>query len=321
MVNKKVDRASSIVTLTVNPALDVSSHVYSVSPDRKLRCSTPVYEPGGGGINVSRAIQHLGGASLAVWTCGGLVGKFLESLLDDEQVEHLPVAITGMTRQNFVVKEESSDRQYRFCHPGPTLLDVEQSRIAQAISGLASVPQYLVISGGPCPGMSTEFWSNLIDQVATECRIVVDSSGFSLGDSLDRPLFLYKSNIGELSQSVGHEITSDAELIAAAREMVHQGLARFVLTSLGSGGALLVSADEHFRLNAPTVPIISRVGAGDSMTAGLVWALGQGEPIDRSFMWGIAAGTAAVMTPGTQLCRRVDVDGLFEQLLKDSTAG
>ncbi len=126
MTMDRLRKSAAIVTLTLNPALDVSSRVASVTPDEKLRCSEPAYEPGGGGINVARAIHQLGGTAVALWTRGGGVGHFLEELLNEERVENYPVPIKGTTRENFVVTDESNERQYRFCHPGPALTESEQ---------------------------------------------------------------------------------------------------------------------------------------------------------------------------------------------------
>ncbi len=304
----------AIVTVTVNPALDTSSHVASVAPDHKLRCSVPIYEPGGGGINVARAIHQLGGKTMALWTCGGAIGHFLGNLIKQSKVTNRPVLIEGMTRENLVVTDESNGRQYRFCHPGPTLSTFEEAKLIDLVKNLDPAPAYLVISGGPSPGLSADFYTRLINATSDDCRVILDTSGLAISSFDKRPMYLYKSNIGELGLFLGRTLQSDADVVESARSLIVAGVTEYVVTSLGAGGALLVSENKVIQIKAPTVPIVSRVGAGDSMTAGMVLALSRKESIDDAFMWGVAAGTAAVMTPGTQLCHRSQTEELFARL-------
>ncbi len=314
MLNASSQLSSPIATLTINPALDASSRVASVCPDRKLRCSEPAYEPGGGGINVARAIHSLGGTAHAIWTSGGVVGQLVAQLLERECVANHPVIIQEMTRENLTVTDDSNGCQYRFCHPGPTLTATEEGNLIDKIGAIDPFPDDFVISGGPTPGLPGSFWPRLFNVIPTTTRITVDTSGLRLGTESNRPVYLYKSNLGELGRLVDRQITSDASIIDATRGLISEGLAENVVTSLGAGGVMLVSATESHSVSAPTVPIVSRVGAGDSMTAGLVLALSQGNSIEQSLLYGVAAGTAAVMTAGSQLCGRADTEELFERL-------
>lgn len=303
-----------IITLTMNPTIDESTSAARVIPEEKIRCTDPRYEPGGGGINVARAVQHLGGAATAVWTSGGANGRFLGELLDAEGVDHVPIPIEQMTRTNLIVYEESSTQQYRFGMPGPELTSEESERCLQFMEKLDPAPDYLVLSGSLPPGVDDEFYARLVERFSSKSRIIIDTSGQALQATLEVGVFLVKPNLRELGQLFGQEIEGDAEIEAAARQLVDQQKAEVVVTSLGSGGASVLTADVHKHFRSPTVPIRSKVGAGDSMVGGIVTGLAAGWSIDEAVRYGVAAGAAAVMTPGTELCRKDDTDRLYPRV-------
>ena len=140
-----------ILTLTVNPAVDKSTSIDRVMPEHKLRCRNPDYEPGGGGINVSRAIKKLGGTSVAFCTAGGLNGGLLESLLQKEEISHHPIPIREWTRESLAVFEESTGLQYRFGMEGPTLREDEWELCLDMVLKAHPRPDYIVGSGALPP--------------------------------------------------------------------------------------------------------------------------------------------------------------------------
>lgn len=304
----------TIVTLTLNPAVDSSCSVDRVVAEHKLRCSQPEFHPGGGGLNVARVIGELGGQARALWTSGGPMGQLLGELLDREGVDHQPIPITGHTRENLTVYEKTSTQQYRFGMPGPNMSPEEAERCIAAISEINPPPDYLVLSGSLPPGCDPGIYARTARQVPATCRVIVDTSGRALKESLSARPFLIKPNLRELGQLIEKEIASDAEIEGAARRLIDSGAVQAVVTSLGSGGAVLTTAEHMEHMRSPTVPIRSKVGAGDSMVAAIVHRLAQGRPIDDAVRFGVAAGAAAVMTPGTELCRRVDVERLYRQM-------
>lgn len=156
----------SIVTLTLNPSLDISSSVDAVVPEHKLRCKEPLYEPGGGGLNVSRAIFKLGGQSLACYLAGGHTGTMLQGLLDSEALSHQPIAIAGRTRESFSIYEESSTQQYRFNMPGPTISEVECQQMLDTLASISPAPAYWVVSGSLPPGVPPTIFHPLGDLAA-----------------------------------------------------------------------------------------------------------------------------------------------------------
>ncbi len=141
-----------IVTLTLNPAVDKISSIPHVEAERKLRCEPPRYDPGGGGLNVARAIQRLGGQATAYWTCGGLMGQLLAERLDAENVLHRPIPIQAMTRENLIVLEQSTGLQFRFGMPGARLTPDKVERCLRTLHQLDRAPDFLVLSGSLAPG-------------------------------------------------------------------------------------------------------------------------------------------------------------------------
>ena len=305
-----------ILTLTVNPAVDKSTSIDRVMPEHKLRCRNPDYEPGGGGINVSRAIKKLGGTSVAFYTAGGLNGRLLESLLQKEEISHHPIPIREWTRESLAVFEESTGLQYRFGMEGPTLREDEWELCLDMVLKAHPRPDYIVGSGALPPGVPDDFYARLA-RVGQNlgARVIIDTSGDPLRLALEGGVFMIKPNIRELNMLVGHELEDEAEQEAIAMEMVKGGQSEVVVVSLGAAGVMVATADGFKRFRAPVVPIRSKVGAGDSMVAGITLRLALGNSIDDSMRYGVAAGAAAVMSPGTELCNLNDTEQLFLKVM------
>ena len=305
-----------IVTITLNPAIDKSSSVAHVVPERKLYCKPPRFEPGGGGVNVSRAIQKLGGKSLLLYPAGGLTGKRLQELLDEEGLDHRPFPIVGMIRESLVILEESTGRQYRFGMPGPKLKKNEWEPFLQKLAVIDPPPDYMVASGSLPPGAPPDFYAQ-VARIGKKkgTKTIVDVSGIALKAALEEGVFLIKPNVREFRELVGEDIKEESQIKAEAQKMVKNGRCEVLVISLGAAGALAVSEDFVEHILPPTVPIVSKVGAGDSMVAGIALSLARGNPLRESLLFGVAAGSAAVMTPGTELCRREDAERLYESMI------
>lgn len=306
----------NIVTITINPALDKFTNINHVVPNDKLRCNSPKYQAGGGGINVSRAIQQLGGSSLAIFPAGGYHGEILKSKLDEINLEYQTIQLQGEIRENMTVFEDSADQAFRFIMPGPTLTEDEWGISLNILKNLEPKPDFLVASGSLPKGVPDDYYRQ-IAQIAKdlECRLIVDTSGEPLRLAAETGVYLLKPNMRELGNLVGHKIESEEDEIEAARFLINSGEAEIVVVSLGAGGALLVTNEIIEHLRSPTVPIRSKLGAGDSMVAGIVLSLAQGKSVRESTLYGIAAGAATVMTHGTQLCTKKDTDMLYERLM------
>ncbi len=307
-----------LITLTLNPCLDLVCHVDRVEPDRKLRTNTPAYEPGGGGINVSRAVKRLDGKTRSIYLAGGTVGDMLETYLDEEQVDAQRVGISGQSRINANIFENDSDRLYRFTMPGPPWDQSAGSRCVEAVRQATGDAEYLVVSGSLPRRMPDSAWRDILDAASqSNIRTIIDTSGSALEQALDHGVFLIKPNLRELRELTGRDLDNEQQIIDAARTIVAERPLEVVLVSLGKGGAMLITDDSAEHLRSPTVRIRSKVGAGDSLVAGLSLGLARGMPLGEAARYGIAAGAAAVMTPGTELCRQADVDRLYNEMTND----
>lgn len=303
-----------IVTLTLNPAIDKSTTVNGIVPDRKLRCSHPVFEPGGGGVNVSRAIKKLNGTSTAIYIAGGYSGNHLQYLLDEEGVESCVVQFKGHTRENLIVVDESSNSQYRFGMPGPALRENEWQKCLDLLKDATGV-EYIVASGSLPEGVPEDFFGRLACVAKkVSAKLIVDTSGEPLRHATNEGVFMIKPNLGELSNLYGKEELLEADVIKAARTIINNGGSEVMVISMGASGAMLVTKNDVIEVSSPTVKSRSTVGAGDSMVAGMVLALTRGYSWLEVLQYGIATGTATTMNPGTELCKREDVERLYECL-------
>lgn len=306
---------TKIVTLTLNPALDKSTETERLMPEEKLRCDFPRWEPGGGGINVSRAIKFMGGDSLCIYLAGGPTGSMLEALLEQEGIRQHRIHSKEATRENLVVYEKSTQKQYRFGMPGAQVSKEELEACLEAIRSLPQEVEYLVASGSLPEGAPDDFYGR-IAQIGKEknIKLVFDTSGKALLKAAEQGVCLLKPNLSELSQLAGKGHINAVEQEAIAQEVISKGKAQILAVSMGPRGAMLATKDKVEYVVPPTVVQLSTVGAGDSMVAGMVLSLSRGDSLHDMIRWGVAAGTAATMTPGSELCRRQDVEEIFQWL-------
>lgn len=308
----------AIFTVTFNPCIDVNTNVEELRPEIKLRCSEPLVQPGGGGINVARAITKLGGHANALFPCGGANGQRLKTLLEEEKVGFIAVSITGNTRENIIVTERSTGNQYRLNMPGPQL----DTNVCNALlSAISSQPRldYLVVSGSLAPGISPGIFRDIKAIVQRKrSMLIVDTSGEALKRAVACKPDLVKLSVHELASLMGSgDLSSLTDIEAAARRLSDADV-KSVVVSLGPRGAFWVSGNEHGHICAPIVKTVSTVGAGDSMVAGIVMDLSAGRPLSGAVEYGVACGSAATMHPGTTLCNKEDVERIVLQM-KDKT--
>ena len=304
-----------IYTLTLAPSLDSATITPQIYPEGKLRCTAPVFEPGGGGINVARAIAHLGGKATAIFPAGGATGEHLTALLLDEQVSADTVKTQDWTRQNLHVHVESGSEQYRFVMPGAALSDDEFRQLEEKVLGIES-GSILVISGSLPPGVDVKKLTQLIQAAQQRgLRIIVDSSGEALAAALEvGGLELVKPNQKELSGLVKRDLDEPDDVRQAAIDLVKSGKVRRVVVSLGPQGALAVDGDNCVQVVPPPMKSQSTVGAGDSMVGAMTLKLAQDASLEEMTRYGVAAGSAATINKGTRLCAREDTDKIFAWL-------
>ena len=304
-----------ILTLTLNPALDMATRVATLVPDHKLRCSEPLLDPGGGGLNVSRAIAALGGESLALVALGGLTGDRLAGLIRQEAVPFLALTAPGETRQSLTVTEDVTGRQYRFMLPGPVWNTADQDRVFMLLRASARPGAIGVISGSQPPGVPVDFPERLARSMPG-LNVVLDTSGAALHQAVMHPipgLYLLRMDSAEAEEMAGHDLRTRTQTADYAQSLVKRGVAKRVIVARGADGSVLAEAGGRIFAKAAKVDVVSTVGAGDSFVAGFVLALARGQTSAAALALGAAAASAAVTTDATQLCRLTDVMALLEQ--------
>lgn len=283
--------------------------------DTKLRCSQPRYDPGGGGINVARAIHNLGGDALALFCAGGPAGDKLAEMLKAEGVRAMALAIEGITRQNFAVTETASSHQYRFVMPGPTLTEAEVEKLVAAVLKILNDIDYLVISGGLTPGAPHDLYARLIRHAKKAgVRTILDVSGAPFEEALHEGPYLVRTNRTDFKQFTGVWPQEPADVAPFFADWLAKGWAEVVVITLSGRGTILTTRDRCVEILPPAVQKRSAVGAGDSFVAGITWALAQGWSQDDAAAYGTAALLSALETPGTQLCNKPDVEKYFRQM-------
>ncbi len=309
-----------IITLTVNPAIDKSTTVNGIKPNSKLRCAAPAFEPGGGGINVSRVIGELGGTSLCTYLAGGPTGVRLKEMLSAANILQQIIPIQGWTRENLAVTDVSNNQQFRFGMPGPEVLEEEWKITLIHLEAILPDGDFLVASGSLSPGMPVDFFAKVARIAKSkQVKFILDTSGEPLSKGLEEGVFLLKPNLGELSNLCGVRSISYSELETLAYNFLKNNPCDIMVVSLGPQGALLVTREASEYIQAPVVHQKSTIGAGDSMVAGMVVAMARGASVSEMARFGVACGTAATMTPGTQLCKKEDAEHLNNWIASQAT--
>lgn len=303
-----------IITLTFSPSIDRSTSVPKILPEKKLRCAAPKLEPGGGGINVARAIKKLGGEAIAIYPSGGYTGKYFNALLKKENIPVVIVETQNETRENIVVLDESTNQQYRFGMPGTALQESEWKNMLEVVEGMSDL-EFIVASGSLPPGVPLDIYARLaVIAKKKKAKLVVDTSGEALKHAANEGVYLMKPNLGELSSLLGVERIDVEKIEEIGKQVITKGHCEVLVISMGEGGAILITNNEIHRAVSPVVQRKSVVGAGDSMVAGIVLALSQKKNLKETLHFGVACGTAATMNPGTELCRKEDVELLCQKL-------
>jgi len=296
--DKDLNVDPQIVTITLNPAVDIACATDRIVPTRKLRTGDEQYDPGGGGVNVARVIHDLGGAARALILVGGATGLLYEELLSAHGVPYDAIAIRGRTRVSMNVRERVTGQEFRFVAEGPV---VEEAEWQAVLAHLETVKADWIVASGSLPrGVPLDFYARAAEiAVRRGQRFILDTSGEPLHRALGHGLTLAKPSRGEFEALAGATLADDADLAAAAQAMVRRGDVAMLAISLGADGAMLVTADDVLRMAAVEVAVRSAVGAGDSFLAAMALTLARGAAAGDAFAFGVAAGAAAVASGGT----------------------
>ncbi len=306
---------SPILTVTLNPALDMSTTTATVTPGVKLRCDAPQLDPGGGGVNISRAIAVLGGETTALVALGGATGAQVARLLAAEGISTVAIDAPSETRQSIAVTDRGTMAQYRFVLPGPVWTAEDVQLALQAISDKAPVGGLVVISGSQPPGFPDDFLVRIAQGLPASAHLVADTSGAALHALTGRApahLAVLRMDAEEAEDVAQTALPSREDSANFAASLVARGVAATVIIARGPDGSVLATRDGRWFCEAAKVPVNSKVGAGDSFVAAYVLAVARGMPAPEALAAGVAAASAAVMTPATELCRRADAEALIK---------
>lgn len=301
-----------IITITFSPCIDKSASVVELVAEKKMHCIEAKSEPGGGGINVARILNMLGGNVTAVFPSGGYTGTHLNKLLQTEKIPFEAILAKNETRENLAILDKASNKQYRFGMPANELFEEEWMACLKVIETQKNI-DYIVASGSLPTGVPLNVYAQL-SKIAQkyQAKLIVDTSGDALKEVATEHVYLLKPNLEELGILLNKDSVKIEEVEIAAKELISRGKCAIVVTSLGANGAILVTKGKAYKVDAPKVDVKSTIGAGDSMVAGIVFALSNGESLEKSLQYGVACGTAATMNPGSELCKKIDIKRLLK---------
>jgi 6-phosphofructokinase 2 len=302
-----------ITTLTLNPALDKSAQVDQFVPEQKLKCHSIQYQAGGGGVNISRVLHTLQVKNKCIFTSGGDTGLYLKNLLVKENIDLKTIAVNSWTRENLSIVDTKTELQYRFGMPGNDLNTSDIELIKTELTNEVKDNSILVLSGSLSEKTPSNLYATLLKMLAGKnVKVVIDTSGQALIETLKENVYLVKPNQRELAQLAGKEFLSKNEQEDFAMELINSKKAKLVVVSMGARGAFLASSEGIFYKSAPSVKVKSTVGAGDSMVAGMVYAIQQGLSSEEILKWGVVCGVATTMTEGTNLASQENINKVLE---------
>lgn len=310
-----------IVTLTINPAVDISTSVKKMLPFTKMRCAEAQRDPGGGGINVARVLNRLGAEATAIYPAGGAIGQTLAALVEREAVRSIVIPTSNDTREDITVFDETTREQFRLVFPGALLSEFEWQQCLDAIARISPQAAFVIASGSLPPGVPADFYGRVAQAAKGPAKVIVDTSGASLKAALDVGVYLIKPNLREFQELAGISSADEPSLIQAGRRLFDRYRIEIIALSMGPGGALLLTRDIALRAEGLPIELVSVSGAGDSFLGAMLSRLAEGAPLETALRYGVAGGSAALLSPGTGLCLGADVHRLASSVNVTAIAG
>jgi len=310
-----------IVTLTINPAVDISTSVKKMLPFTKMRCAEAQRDPGGGGINVARVLNRLGAEATAIYPAGGATGQTLAALVEREAVRSIVIPTSNDTREDITVFDETTREQFRLVFPGALLSEFEWQQCLDAIARISPQAAFVIASGSLPPGVPADFYGRVAQAAKGPAKVIVDTSGASLKAALDVGVYLIKPNLREFQDLAGISSADEPSLIQAGRRLFDRYRIEIIALSMGPGGALLLTRDIALRAEGLPIELVSVSGAGDSFLGAMLSRLAEGAPLKTALRYGVAGGSAALLSPGTGLCLGADVHRLASSVNVTAIAG
>jgi len=303
-----------IATVTLNPCLDRTITVNGLKIDETNRWTSVRLYAGGKGIDVSRAIYEMGGETVAYGFVGGATGRIIEILLDEEGVLFSFTPIEHDTRTNFIITDTKTNQQTRIDAPGPHISARALARFRRKMRELKPKPDMLVAGGSLPPGIPVNVYYELVMEAKSfGVRTMLDSEGKWLEEGIRAKPYLIKPNVYEAEELLKTELPTEEAIIKAALSLVEMGI-EIAVISRGKDGIIAASKQTVVKAVPPVVKVRSTVGAGDCTMAGLALKLVDNQPLVEASRLAVAMGTAAALTPGTELCHRKDVEEILPQV-------
>jgi 6-phosphofructokinase 2 len=306
---------AQIVTLTINPAVDVSTSVTKMLPFTKMRCAQALRDPGGGGINVARVLKRLGLEATAIYPAGGATGQLLATLVEREGVRSMVIPTLNDTREDITIFDETTREQFRLVFPGTALSDIEWQECLSSIARIRPAPGFVIASGSLPAGVPHDFYGRVASASKGHSKVIVDTSGPFMKAALEAGVYFIKPNLREFRELTGITCSDEAALIEAGRRLFDRYRIEFIAVSMGPAGALLITREMALRANGLPIEPLSVSGAGDCFLGAMVWSLVNSDSLELALRYGVAGGSAALLNPGTELCRPEDVHRLASEVI------
>lgn len=305
---------STIATITLNPSLDEHIVVQGLEIEGVNRWYRLHRYAGGKGIDVSRAIHEIGGATIAYGFIGGPNGREVEILLDEEGVPFSFTPIQQETRTNFIITDTKTSQQTRIGAPGPHISRRELERFLNKLREITPRPAFIIAGGSVPRGVPVSIYYDIVlEAQGFGVKTILDSTNQWLAEGVKAKPYLIKPNVHEAEMLLGRELPTEEAIIDGAIDLGEQGIEVVAITR-GKDGIIASNKRSLVKAVPPPVKVRSKVGAGDCTMAGLAMKLAYGEPLIEACRLAVAMGTAAVLTPGTELCHRADVERLLPQI-------
>lgn len=303
-----------ILSITYNPCIDRTLFVSSItlySANRVLRTET---DAGGKGINVARVCAELGLPTFATGFIGGATGEMVKCVLRKEKVDYGFIEVQGETRININIEDEKGDAPTTFHEAGPRVTEEEIEQLEKFVETMLPKSTFVVTGGALPPGMSEDSFVTLI-RVARkyDVPVVIDTEGEKLREACEEKPFMIKPNLREAEELLGRPLREIHEIADAAEEIHRKGIP-IVVISMGAAGAVLASDQGVFHAIPPPITVVSTIGSGDSLVAGVLYGLMHKKHHAEVLQWGVAAGTATALTNGAEIARLPVIESLLGQV-------
>jgi 1-phosphofructokinase len=303
-----------IATITLNPALDRSIYVDKLLPNDTNRILKVETDIGGKGINASRVLREIGSETMCLGFIGGKTGRFIEHELRQDGIGTDFVRVTTETRTNIGIQESSGAPPTTLNEPGPTITDADLSELYGKVRVAASKSSMVVLGGSLPPGAPADIYHTLVGLVQAEgAQAILDADGEPMRLGMEAAPFMIKPNRAEVERLIGVEIKSLDDAVRAVNILKESGV-KLVVISMGADGAVAGSDEGIWHAVPPKVEVVSTIGSGDSMVAGIAHIISGGGSLAEALQWGSAAGAATAMTDGTEICRIAGIDPLLNQV-------